>query len=131
MINEAGGSWKEYPDGSIELTGDPSGSYRELCIKCNDEIKYDICSARGPPYTTITGEKVNPTRIISLLSQNLDSIPRPASTFFGGRNPMKGIMLPAKEALAEFIAETRENYYLVPENILLLRKFSYISMTYF
>ena len=123
-INEAGGSWKEYPDGSIELTGDPSGRYHELYLKCDSEVKCDICSARRPPYKTITSEKVNPTRIISLLSQNLDSIPRQASTFFWWKQPDEGhYIAKAKEGLAEFIAETRENYYLVPENSILRPRF--------
>ena len=123
-INEAGGSWKEYPDGSIELTGDHSGCYRELYLKCDTELKCDICSIRRPPYKTITGEKVNPTRIISLLSQNLDSIPRPASTFFWWKQSDEGhYIAKAKEGLTEFIAATRENYYFVPENSRLRPKF--------
>lgn len=124
-IYDAGGSCKEYPDGSIELTGDPSGKLHELYPKCDAEVKCDICSARRPPYRTITGEKVKPTQIIALLTQNLDaSAPdekiepsRSASDFPWWNQPDEGYYeAGAKKGLAEFIADTRENYYFVEEN---------------
>jgi hypothetical protein len=70
-----------------------------------------------PSYKNLGGQRITPTRIISLLTQNLSGTSRPASTFFWWKQTDEGYYIArAKEGLAEFVAETRENYYLVGEN---------------
>jgi hypothetical protein len=98
-INESGGSHKIYADGSIEFNEKGSGEYHEIFPKCN----------------TPTRPKVKHTQIISLLTQNNSGPTRPANfcylwdqtdeAFYRGK---------AKEGLAEFIADTRPNYFCVP-----------------
>jgi hypothetical protein len=70
-----------------------------------------------PNYRNLAGQRVKPTQIHSLLTQNLDGTSRSASTFFWWKQTDEGYYIAkAKEGLAEFISETRENYYLVDEN---------------
>jgi hypothetical protein len=115
-INESGGSFRLFKDGRIEGVNKGIGEYHELCVEYPRDTS---CLWRS-----IIGERVTPTQITSLLTQNLNETPRPASTFFWWKQPDEGhYIAKAKEGLAEFIAETRENYYLVPENSRLRRKF--------
>lgn len=108
-INGSGGSFKQYKDGRLEGQNKGIGKYHPLCV----EFPRDTSRL----WRSIIGERVTPTRIISLLTQNLNDTPRPASTFLWWKQPDEGYYIAkAKEGLAEFIAETRENYYLVNEN---------------
>lgn len=98
-INGFGGFRKIYEDGSIEFNEKGCGDYHEIYPKCN----------------TLTRPKIKHTQIISLLTQNNSGLTRPANfcyrwdqtdeAFYRGK---------AKEGLAEFIAETRPNYFCVP-----------------
>jgi hypothetical protein len=108
-INESGGSVKLYKDGRLEGENKGTGGYHELCV----EFPRDTSRL----WRSVIGERVTPTQIISLLTQNLNDTPRPASTFFWRKQTDEGYYIAkAKEGLAEFIAENRENYYLVDEN---------------
>jgi len=70
-----------------------------------------------PSYKNLAGQRVTPTRINSLLTQNPGDTYRPSSSFFWWKQTDESYYIAkAKEGLAEFIAETRENYYLVDEN---------------
>lgn len=104
-INGSGGSHKIYEDGSIELNEKGSGDYHEIYPKCN----------------TPTRLKIKHTQIISLLTQNNSgNTTRPASTYSDLDlfiQPDEGYYRArAKEGLAAFIADTRPNYYCVPED---------------
>jgi len=115
-INESGGSFRLFKDGRIEGVNKGIGEYHELCV----ELPRDTSRF----WRSIIGERVTPTQITSLLTQNLNDTSRPASTFFWWKQPDEGYYIAKnKEGLAEFIADTRENYYCVPENSRLLRRF--------
>lgn len=108
-INETGESVKYYKNGNLE--GNPKGTspYRPLCI----EFPRDTSRL----WRSTIGERITPTQINSLLTQNLSGISRPASTFPWWKQPDEGYYLSeAKKMLPEFIAETQENYYLIDEN---------------
>ena len=108
-INESGGSFKQYKDGRLEGQNKGTSKYHTLCV----EFPRDTSRL----WRSVIGERVTPTQIISLLTQNLNDTPRSASTFFWRKQTDEGYYIAkAKEGLAEFIAETRENYYLVDEN---------------
>lgn len=116
-INGSGGSRKIYQDGSIEFNEIGSGPYHEVYPKC-DTQRCDICSPhRTPPYRTITGEKIKPTQITSLLSQNLEGTSRsPNFCYLWDQTDEGYYKAEAKKGLPEFIAATRENYYYIPED---------------
>jgi hypothetical protein len=78
---------------------------------------YDKSQWHNPPrYKNLAGQRVTPTRINSLLTQNPDGTSRPTSTFFWWKQPDEGYYLAeAKRGLAAFRAETDDNYYVVPE----------------
>lgn len=71
-----------------------------------------------PTYRNLAGQRVTPTRINSLLAQNLSGkSTRPPSQFYWTDQPDEGYYIAkAKQNLAWFLASTRENYYLVDEN---------------
>ena len=82
-------------------------------------------------YRNLAGQKVKPTRIVSLLTQNPGSITknesyegyafagskRPASQIYWWRQPDEGYYeKAAKRNLAFFLAQNEPNYYVVEEN---------------
>lgn len=107
-INEFGESVKQYKDGRLEGEIKGTSKYRQLCVK----FPRDTTSL----WRSGIGERIKPTQIASLLTQNPTGGTRPASTFFWWKQPDEGYYIAqAKKGLADFLAETRENYYIVEE----------------
>jgi hypothetical protein len=107
-INDSGDSVKEYKDGRLEGKFKATSKYRQLCV----EFPRDTSRI----WRSGIGERIRPTQIVSLLSQNLSGEGRPASTFYWWKQTDEGYYLAqAKKGLAEFIAETTPNYYCVPQ----------------
>lgn len=79
---------------------------------------YDKSGWHEPPtYKNLAGQRVKPTQIISLLTQNPTDGTRPASSFFWWKQPDEDHYVTwARAGMAEFLAETRENYYFVDEH---------------
>jgi hypothetical protein len=108
-INEFGESVKQYKDGRLEGEIKGTSKYRQLCVK----FPRDTTSL----WRSGIGERIKPTQIASLLTQNPTGGTRPASTFFWWKQPDEGYYIAqAKKGLADFLAETHENYYVVDEN---------------
>lgn len=108
-INASGGSVKQYKDGRIEGKFDATGNYRQL----------SVASLRDTSrlWRNTAGERIKPTQITSLLTQNPTGGTRPASTFYWWKQPDEGYYIAqAKKGLADFLAEAHENYYVVDEN---------------
>lgn len=107
-INESGDSVKLYKDGRLEGESKGTSKYQPLCI----EFPRDTSRL----WRTTLGERIKPTQISSLLSQNIDDTPRSPNFCYKWDQPDEGYYKArAKEGLAEFIADTRPNYYCVPE----------------
>jgi hypothetical protein len=108
-INESGGSFKQYKDGRLEGQNKGISKYRQLCVEFPRDTSY--------LWRTVLGERVKPTQVSSLLSQNLNDTPRPPNFCYKWDQPDEGYYKArAKEGLAEFIADTTPNYYCVPED---------------
>jgi hypothetical protein len=106
-INESGESVKLYKNGRLEGKTKGTSKYRQLCV----EFPRDTSRL----WQTVLGERVRPTQISSLLSQNLDDTPRSPNFCYKWDQSDEGYYRArAKEGLAEFIAETVPNYYCVP-----------------
>lgn len=107
-INESGESVKLYKNGRLEGKTKGTSKYRQLCV----EFPRDTSRL----WQTVLGERVKPTQISSLLSQNLDDTPRSPNFCYKWDQSDEGYYRArAKEGLAEFIADTLPNYYCVPE----------------
>ena len=107
-INESGDSVKLYKDGRLEGESKGTSKYQPLCI----EFPRDTSRL----WRTTLGERIKPTQISSLLSQNIDDTSRSPNFCYKWDQPDEGYYKArAKEGLAEFIADTRSNYYCVPE----------------
>ncbi|MCK9566774.1 MAG: hypothetical protein M0Q43_12080, partial [Methanothrix sp.] len=105
------GWWTVY-----HLDGTTSQVYKEGKV-CR--VVYDKTNLRGPPsYRNLAGQRVTPTKITSLLTQNPSGIStRPASTFHWWKQPDEAYYLAeAKKSLPHFLADTTENFYIVDEN---------------
>lgn len=78
----------------------------------------DTCTPRDPPtYRNLAGQRVTPTRVSSLLTQNPSGTStRPASTSpEWDQTDERHYYREAKKSLPQFLAETTESYYMVPE----------------
>ena len=107
-VNDSGSSVKLYKDGGLDGEIKGTSKYRPLCI----EFPRDTSRL----WRTTLGERIKPTQISSLLSQNTDGASRSPNFCYKWDQPDEGYYKArAKEGLAEFIADTRSNYYCVPE----------------
>jgi hypothetical protein len=107
-INESGESVKEYKNGRLEGEFKGTSKYQQLCCQFPQDT--------SRLWRSGIGERIKPTQIVSLLTQNPTGGPRPASTFFWWKQSDEGYYIAkAKQGLAEFLAATKENYYLVEE----------------
>jgi len=108
-INDAGSSIREYKDGRLEGNFNATTKYRELSL-----VSFRDTSRL---HRTILGEKISPTQVISLLSQNLNDTPRPINATPWSTQPDEGYYISElKKGDPEWIATTRENYYCINEN---------------
>lgn len=72
---------------------------------------------KAPDYKNIVGQRVTPTRINSLLTQNPSGGIRPSSQFYWKRQLDESYYTQAtNKELASFLAETEPNYYIVEGN---------------
>jgi len=106
-INESGGSVKLYKDGRLDGEIKGTSRYQLLCI--------DFPRDTSRLWRTTLGERIKPTQISSLLSQNTDGASRSPNFCYKWDQPDEGYYKArAKEGLAEFIADTGSNYFCVP-----------------
>ena len=90
---------------------------KSLIFKKPRNIYDKSSSSSGPTYRNLAGQRVTPTRISSLLSQNPSGTFRPKSYFWWWNQTDEGYYkAKAKEGLPFFLAETQENYFIVDES---------------
>ena len=108
-INESGGSYKIYKNGRLEGNNKGTSRYHQLCI--------DFPRDTSRLWRTVLGERVRPTQISSLLSQNLDDTTRSPNFCYKWDQSDEGYYkAKAKRGLAEHIANTIPDYYCLPES---------------
>ena len=106
-INESGDSVKMYKDGRLDGDLKATSKYHALCCLFSRDT--------SRLWRSSIGERVRPTQIISLLTQNPTGGTRsPHFCYKWDQTDEAFYRAKAKEGLAEFIADTRPNYFCVP-----------------
>jgi len=107
-INNTGGSVKMYKGGRLDGNFDATSKYHQLCCQFPRDT--------SRLWRTISGERVRPTQISSLLSQNPSGPSRSPSFCFRWDQPDEAYYIAkAKAGLAEFKADTDPDYSYVSE----------------
>jgi len=132
-INDSGGWYKEYQDGSSDGKNKGIGKYRPLCC----QFPRDTTSL----WRHLSGQRVTPTQVSALLSQNPSGPSRSPSFCYKWDQPDEAYYIAkARAGLAEFRAETDSDYSYVsemsdyrglfrcPERLRLLEKRELISL---
>ena len=90
----------------------------QLCLLSDSNFSQLAVPRPVPTYRNLAGQRVTPTRITSLLTQNPSGTStRPASTFHWWKQPDEAYYLAeARKNLPQFLANTTENFYIVDEN---------------
>lgn len=108
-INDSGDSVKMYEDGRLDGRINATSKYRSLCCLFQKDT--------SNLWRSSIGERVRPTQVISLLTQNPTGGTRsPHFCYKWDQTDEAYYKAQAKRGLAEFIADTRPNYYCVPED---------------
>ena len=106
-IDESGNSVKMYEDGRLDGDLKATSEYHALCCLFSRDT--------SRLWKSSIGERVRPTQIISLLTQNPTGGTRsPHFCYKWDQTDEAFYRAKAKEGLAEFIADTRPNYFCVP-----------------
>lgn len=106
-IDESGNSVKMYEDGRLDGDLKATSKYHALCCLFPRDT--------SRLWKSSIGERVRPTQIISLLTQNPTGGTRsPHFCYKWDQTDEAFYRAKAKEGLAEFIADTRPNYFCVP-----------------
>jgi hypothetical protein len=107
-INNSGGSVKMYKSGRLDGNFDATSKYHQLCCQFPRDASH--------LWRTISGERVRPTQISSLLSQNPSGPSRsPSFCYRWDQADEAYYIAKARAGLAEFRAETDPDYSYVSE----------------
>ncbi len=107
-IDESGNSVKMYKDGRLDGDLKATSKYKALCCLFPRDT--------SRLWRSSIGERIRPTQIISLLTQNPTGGTRsPHFCYKWDQTDEAYYIAQAKKGQSEFIADTRPNYYCVPE----------------